>query len=60
MKFCVELVRKPGAISVREQQRMRRMHVTAKDSDEALALAKAEAKRTGISRYFEIERVRQI
>ena len=60
MKFCIELVRKPGAMNVREQQRMRRMHVTAKDSDEAIALAKAEAKRTGISRYFEIERVRQI
>ena len=60
VKFCIELVRKPGAMNVREQQRMRRMHVTAKDSDEAIALAKAEAKRTGISRYFEIERVRQI
>jgi len=60
MKFCVELVRKPGAMSAAQQQRQRRMHVTAKDSDEAIALAKTEAKRTGISRYFEIERVRQI
>ena len=60
MKFCVDLVRKPGTTHTREQQRTRRMHVTAKDSDEAIALAKAEAKRTGISRYFEIERVRKI
>ena len=60
MKFCIELTRKPGTINAIQQQRMRRMHVTAKDSDEAIALAKAEAKRTGISRYFEIERVRQI
>ena len=54
MKFCIELTRKPGTINANQQQRMRRMHVTAKDSDEAIALAKAEAKRTGISRYFEI------
>ena len=60
MKFCVELTRKPGSFNANQQQRMRRMHVTAKDSDEALALAKVEAKRTGISRFFEIERVRQI
>ena len=47
-------------MNVREQQRKRRMQFAAKDYDEAIALAKAEAKRTGISRYFEIERVRQI
>ena len=60
MKFCVELTRKPGTINANQQQRMRRMHVTAKDSDEAIALAKVEAKRTGLHRYFEIQRVRQI
>lgn len=43
-----------------QQQRTRRMHFAAKDSNEALALAKAEAKRTGLNRYFEIERVRKI
>lgn len=60
VKFCVELTRKPGTINANQQQRMRRIHVTAKDSDEAIALAKAEAKRTGIGRFFEIERVRKI
>ena len=60
VKFCIELTRKPGSMNANQQQRMRRIHLTAKDSGEAIALAKAEAKRTGISRYFEIERVRQI
>ena len=63
MKFCVELTRKPGTsnpMDPTQQQRTRRMHFAAKDSNEALALAKAEAKRTGLNWYFEIERVRQI
>lgn len=60
MKFCVDLTRKPGTMNAAQQQRMRRIHLSAKDSDEAMALAKIEAKRTGISRYFEIQRVRQI
>ena len=63
MKFCIELTRKPGTMNPMDptqQQRTRRMHFAAKDSNEALALAKVEAKRTGLNRYFEIQRVRQI
>ena len=60
MKFCIELTRKPGTMNAAQQQRTRRIHLSAKDSTEAMALAKIEAKRTGISRYFEIQRVRMI
>lgn len=60
MRFCVELTRKSGTLSIVQQQRQCRIHVTARNSDEAIAAARAEAKRTGINKYFEIERVRQI
>jgi len=57
--FCIELTRKP-TMNANQQQRQRRMHVTARNMTEAITVAEAEAKRTGIGRYFEIIKVRQV
>jgi len=60
VRFCIELTRKPGARNLVQQQRQCRIHVTARNADEAITAAEAEAKRTGIGRYFEIIKVRQV
>ena len=60
MKWAVEFSRKSGTMNPAQAIRTRRIEVTAKDKDEARSLAVVEAKRTGVSRYFEIIGVRKV